>query len=224
MGTTRRLSIVLMALSVLAPAIGRADIPAPFTGSRSSSNAAQIFATDGWANGGFSITWSISQTGTVFEYTYTIRQDTGAPLSKGLSHLLLEVSDAFGTADIWDLSGASLNGIATIVPPHHGNPGLPATIYAMELDTNGSTTPTIKFKSTRAPVWGDFYAKDGTDAGSDVYAYNKDFGKDPASFADFSGFIARPDTRPIIPEPVFFQLGALVGLGGLGMLRMRRRG
>jgi hypothetical protein len=31
-------------------------------------------------------------------------------------------------------------------------------------------------------------------------------------------------SESVIPEPVFFQLGALAGLGGLGMLRMRRRG
>jgi hypothetical protein len=43
---------------------------------------------------------------------------------------------------------------------------------------------------------------------------------DEALNGDFSGSYF---SAPAIPEPVFFQMGALMGLSGLGLLRLRRK-
>jgi len=32
------------------------------------------------------------------------------------------------------------------------------------------------------------------------------------------------NATPVIPEPAFFQLGALAGMSALGLLRLRRKG
>jgi hypothetical protein len=83
------------------------------------------------------------------------------------------------------------------------------------------------FTSTRAPVWGDFYMKDGKEDMSDIYAYNTTFGTDdpldPPSNGSINYKILRPDTyTTIIPEPgTLLLLGSALALAG-GYRRFRK--
>lgn len=178
-----RFGIALLVV-LLAPSVGLAVLvpvgPADLTGSRSTPDASGIVAFGAsigtgicWShpNGGFKILWNISQTGLNWDYSYTVSNASGGALSKGLSHWILQVSDTITEANlddhIWDLS----HSIASDDPrtydpgdPGNSNPDLPAAIYGIKLDGGGLTAPLgFTFTSDRRPVWGDFYAGDGTD-------------------------------------------------------------
>ena len=89
-----------------------------------------------------------------------------------------------------------------------GNPDWPvgAEIAGMKFDKPLElTTEQVSFNSSRMPMWGNFYSKDGKVAGIDAVAYNT--GLDP-SVTD-GAYIPVPDT--VVPVP-----GALL-LGMLGM-------
>ncbi len=225
-------SIVVSAVALIAPSLVAADVAADWTGSRSSSLASQILATDGWAGGGFQIDWVIEKP-SYFTYEYTVQVAT-QPKLKNLSHIIIEVSDPFVVGvDAWDfkvngVANPPADNIATTYEGGGSNPGLPTPpgLFGIKFNTSPTTDGkwVISFNSWRAPVWGDFYAKDGVDGGAPVTAWNAKFGVEPSvSAPDFNGWIARPDSRVYIPEPVFFQFGAMMGLGGIGVLRLRRK-
>lgn len=173
--------------------------------------------------------------------------------SKDLSHIIIEVSSNFTSDDILAIStDASLQqdspSLATHSAGGNSNPSMPEDMYGLKFDlANGTDVESLKFSilTWRAPEWGDFYAKDGTDGGSEVYAYNRGFvssDSDPVVVQDVksilesggtltyeSDHILRPDSVIIkngttppteVPEP------ATLGLLGLGMLAIgaiRRR-
>lgn len=217
------LAVISLAVSVKA-----ADVyvsPGDWSGSRSTSLAGQLLATDKWtsAQGGVTIGWEISLSGDVYTYKYTFRRANGAALTgPGLSHFILSVSPDFGASDIWGTTGAVLEkGNPKVHVQNPGNPNLPGSFYGLKFE---DPTGPIIFQTRRAPVWGDFYAKGGPNSS----VWNAGFGQQPV--ANFNGWIARPDTVQrvsvevdVIPEPAFFQMGAMVGFGALGLLRLRRK-
>ncbi|MHB1191090.1 MAG: PEP-CTERM sorting domain-containing protein, partial [Armatimonadota bacterium] len=92
-------------------------------------------------------------------------------------------------------------------------------------DETSGTVLALNFRSDRAPVWGDFYAKDGKTDGVYNTLYNSGFADDdpiaPATNGSLDGHLLRPDTTSDpVPEP-----GTLVGFITLGgsLLAMRRR-
>ncbi len=179
-----------------------------------------ITATDGWKSAGeagFKIVWDTEfvTTGPYanrWYYEYTVSNDSGGDLAKGLSHIIFQVSEGTTRSDFF---GFSVNELAVTGPrlegpPESGlpgsaaNPGLPAVFYGMKFDQEYDGNEafnaykfTLSFYSTRAPMWGDFYAKDGKSGGVDVYAYNADFGK---PWYDGAYKIAVPDTV-VVPLP-----------------------
>jgi len=225
------LTTVMSAIALLAGGVAAqaADVPVAesfWTGqSRSSLNANQIFATGEWANGGFSISWKITKEAAgYFRYEYTI--PVAGTIAPDMSHVILEVSEPFvwgdsTTYDAWGLSKTPDGQATTYSGNDPSNPFMPGQMYGLKWNTDGWSSGTISFNSWRAPVWGDFYAIDGKPKGQEVYAYNVGFGQQPEG--TFDKWIARPDSRVYIPEPVFFQFGAMMGLGGLGVFRLRRR-
>ncbi len=176
--------------------------------------------------------------GDLWEYDYTLTVGNG----KDISHVLLGVSSDFKLTDLINASG-NWTAPADYTPTSNGNsdPGLPGDIWALKLDSGDPYTGTswnMIFYSYRAPVWGDFYAKDGKSGGDWCYAYNWDFGANPnPSIGPSSGLetdsnghqyaqILRPDTggshwqdTPELPPGAL----ALLSMLPVGLLWRRRR-
>jgi hypothetical protein len=86
---------------------------------------------------------------------------------------------------------------------------MPFTFNGVKIqDFTNPANAVITFDSTRAPMWGNFYVKDGKDKGVDVTAWNK---------GDYK--IGVPDTATApIPSTIL-----LVGAGGLLLLAGQRK-
>jgi len=205
-----------------------------------------IIATDGWDSPKTKIEWTVLEPGTgtgqsggnyyTYSYTFTVPE-------KEISHFILQVSDT------WDNWGVDESGFvegtlvatpkeiflsedATNYGDSGSNPGIPGNIHGLKFEVPKGvdyTTWEWSFNSLREPVWGDFYAKDGTDQQGtiDVYAYNSGFEYEPYDWYDqnnnlynydYYGYIATPDTT-MIPVP-----GAvLLGIFGLGVAGIKLR-
>ena len=103
---------------------------------------------------------------------------------------------------------------------------MPEDIYGIKFDACGNATDvTISFDSDRAPVWGDFYSKDGIIPGAQWCAlYNSGFTSgdyDPFSAAtngSFQNHLLVPDSY--IPAPGAVIL-VCIGTTLTGALRKR---
>ena len=223
------IALAILGASVLLPSLSFAVPVVIDTGSRTTFPGEGLVGTHEWDNGGFVIQWEISfdDDTDLFAYQYTFLDDDSPVLNPALSHWIFEVSPNF-TAN--DISGANF----TIEGPgtfdensSNGNPGIPGSIFGIKADTGTEDVDGVyTFLSTRAPMWGDFYAKDGggTDPATAVFAYNVGFGTDPAAgTTDFTNWIRVPDTtggggQGDAPEPAMVLL-----LGGALLALYRRR-
>lgn len=188
-----------------------------------------ITATEDWDSPITSLSWEVTDNmdgSWNYAYVYTVPR-------KGLSHLILEVSDNFA---IEDYLGTGYPELRLYCPddPGKSNPGLPDDIYGLkfEIPDNGDVLKySIEFDSTRSPMWGDFYAKSGKTKGNDVYAHNDGFTEDDTD-PDIrlklvvDDHIMVPDTviipppGPVIPSPAAMLLTAL-GTGVVAVCRQR---
>ena len=255
----RKLSLIVGLLIVLAfPVAARAVLvgAADLVGSRSTPSGSGIVATDGWAaaSGGLKVSWSIFLSGTTWTYSYTFSNANGSiPATPDLSHLILEVSPFFTSNQIFNANATVVGpqtftkdtetpfsgspssqtdadncaGAITASPGNNGgNPCLPADIFGIKLDKELTT---YLFDSDKAPVWGDFYTKDGApDSGPVAVAWNTGFGTDPTSLTtDFTNWIPTPDTENGFPPGgVEVPEGAtllFMGAGVIGLVAIMRR-
>jgi hypothetical protein len=169
----------------------------------------------------FKISWLIEQQmDDSWHYNYQITDTLGNALRKAVSHFQIEVSPDVSKNDFWGFGGDWFFTDVT----HIGMPF--ANSLRLDYGVEGQTE--WDFYSTRAPVWGDFFAKDGTTGTTDgvmVYAWNTGFyDADPMvapSDGSIGNKILRPDTdTQVVPEPG--TLG-LIGLGLMGLVAGRRR-
>ncbi len=208
-------------LSFLAFAFAGTLFAAPITGSLDSGTGGGLFATGPWAGGDAELNWSVTQLQNGnWRYTYTFAVE-----EKDISHMLIEISPTFTSANVksgttsgWQLGTWGTQG--------NSNPGIPSSLYGLKFGGD-SETEVFTIVTDRAPMWGDFYAKDGRSGGYDVYAYNTAFGgSTTASIYDrVAGMVLVPDTFTNVPEPAILPLfgAGMLLLGGIPMLRDRKR-
>ncbi|HOK94758.1 MAG TPA: PEP-CTERM sorting domain-containing protein [Anaerohalosphaeraceae bacterium] len=172
------------------------------------------------AGEGLTVSWVVSpnEDGS-WHYAYTFTNGDGGVLTMRVSHFIISVSDNLTAEDVFSFSGDVEKWTIGTFGPAAGNPGFPQdkTMWGLKLDLQ-NTQLAAEFDSFRAPMWGDFYAKDGGNPKN--YAYNTDFGTavaNPNAYwqtpVDMDGNplfkVLVPDT---IPEP------ATLLLAGVGML------
>lgn len=193
-----------------------------FSGSLSTPTG--IFATEPWMTDGMILNWEISQNADLsWDYHYWFRNYAGGVPTKAISHMVIAISPNATLRDFWDANGPLEIQIWSGDDP--GNPGMPGSLYGLKIDI---TDDEYFFTSTKAPVWGDFYIKDGTLDRDPVYAYNSSFGTedplDPPSNGSLNNKILRPDSSSVpIPEPsTMILFGSVLALAG-GVRRFRRK-
>lgn len=156
-------------------------------------------------------------------YTYTF--DANSDGKSNLSHLVIEVSDNFSlTNDV--LSGtATYEELVTDPTSPTGEDGSEEGLFGLKFQAD-SNQYTAVIKSTRVPVFGDVFLKDGN-----VYAWNSGYlavdpeGQVAQGTYDGYGWVATPDTTTItyVPEPASLAVWSVFGAAAAGAAARRRR-
>lgn len=193
------------------------------TGSLASGSG--LTGTSNWA-ANMNISWNVSLLNNVYTYTYVFADnDTGQ--KKDISHIILQTSDNFSAANISGLKINDTNGQYELQTwtTQQGNPNIPASVYGLKIeDGPDASTWTVVFQSDKAPMWGNFYAKNGQTNQLDNTVWNTDFliaPSDRDSFNSVGNYIAVPDTN-VIPEMPSSLLGA-ISLIPTALVALKRR-
>jgi len=166
------------------------------------SDGEGITATGDWDNGGFELSWKITDEGDgTFEYEYQITSPDGDGLVEVLNYLILQLTplDADWTG-IFDESAE----VGDWVTPE-------GALFGVKFEEG---TLEVAFVSQYAPTWGSFYATDG----EGLVAYNNDFGGMPSfGDTDFTNWIAIDGVA--VPEPstlvlLLSSIGLVAGAAG----------
>ena len=182
-----------------------------------------ITASDGWDDPSTRFSWAVSDVGVqngnvLWQYDYLFQVTR-----KNISHFIVEVSPDV-TNDQFSVLAGSSAGVQLYGDEGKSNPNIPELLWGIKFE-DGTLTLAASFQTTLAPVWGDFYAKDGEDEGIPVTAWNTGFTIPDPIDGPANGFISnhilRPDTSPVkAPEPSTM---LLLGLGVLGIAGLRRK-
>lgn len=186
-----------------------------YTGSL--SVASDTLIPEDWNDAVFS--WTVDDITNPCYWTYDYEWSSGA---KDLSHIDIEVSETFDfDYDLisWDSHGMP---IAKVEGPQTFNEKY-GSIFAIKWELNENTTSFhLTLVSTRMPMWGDIYAKDGSIGGDiDIYAINSKFGidtSDPIGDGNNEGWALVPNSAVPIPSAVW-----LLGSGLIGIVGIRRK-
>ncbi len=139
-----------------------------FTGNLSIANGG-LMGTGSWGTGPTDLSWVVTDLGGgLWSYDYTMTMP-----SKSVSHFIIETSPTFTLDNIIGIgSNVAIDPnweVKTYDPndPGNSNPNLPGSIYGAKFNiadgVEDSTLVMFSLTSDRDPIWGDFYAKDGTE-------------------------------------------------------------
>jgi len=152
---------------------------------------------------------------THYHYKYTLTVP-----GHEISHFIIEVSAVFGENDFWNEAGPFEVTEINDFNQGNGNPEIPGEIHGLKFDEAWGTAAVFEFDSSRVPVWGDFYAKDGGNPTNQ--AWNEGFARpdppNPPGNGSIDNHILVPDS--VMPEPSTL---AFLTLGGLMIARRRTR-
>ena len=198
------------------------------TAFRTSPVTSGLHATEDWADGGFTIGWDVSQgSDSLWTYSYTI-----TTVRKDISNLILEVTNDGNPFNTYPGTDTDIEGPKLWDIPLSGSPLMPNSIYGVKFDFGGGTGTTYTMVTDRSPVYGVFYAKDGTSGTNDVVAWSNALNTfeywNDTSLTTID-FIVRPDgggwPPNVIPEPATMLLlgSGLIGFAVSGKKKLKKR-
>jgi len=198
-----------------------------YTSSLSSVDGGMNSGGQTWASPpGFQVIWQVEQTDSeTWHYKYRFSDENGCDLSMLVSHMIISLSENIQQSDLFNFGGDVADTEFGMFGVSPSNPDFPEdqSIFGIKLEM-GNDQLVAEFDSTRQPMWGDFYAKDGGQPKN--FAYNSDLGTEVSNLHEF-------DQMPVdsfgnglnkvlvpnsVPEPATL---FLLGLGSM-MLRKRR--
>ena len=230
-----RRAIIIVFLVTLVSQVGWAT-PVEYTGSISKA-AGEVTGVPGcnWMTDNPRISWAVTWTGTSWNYTYDFSVDKAG----AVSFLIIETSPGFTAANMWNFQGFSqaTPGLYTI-DSQGSNWNMPigginGIKFEKFMPDDDSQYISVSFDSDRAPVWGDFYCKDGKVDGAKNAVWNAgftDYDTDPSDApgnGSVGSHILRPDTETTPPPTIPEATAMVLGPSGLAMIvaleRHRRR-
>jgi hypothetical protein len=217
--------IVVSVLVLVGGATLAQAAPTTYSGNLTSADGG-LQGTGGWvSNPSKPVTfgWVVTQNDDLSWHYHYVFDTTGRQGT--LSHLVLETSPNLTAADISNATPGIAAGDPRWYSEHNGNPDMPEQVFGIKFPGTSSTVAIMDFDSVRAPMWGDFYAKDGAKGGR---LWNAGFTHpdvDPVALAQ-NGSVAYhvlvPDTTTsAVPVPGSFLL-ASAGMGLISWVRRRR--
>lgn len=201
-----------------------------YTGSLSVADGG-LTAYGAWDSPSTTLSWIVDDMTTPgkWHYSYTLFVP-----DKDISHMIIEASNGenpFTSGNLFSPSSNPTGWIQSIeiqnFSPNNSTPYMPEDMWGIKFDTSlDVTTVTVGFDSDRAPVWGDFYAKDGYSTCSGWNSlYNSGFTAGdydpfaPAANGSLQNHLLVPDSY--IPAPGAFIL-VCIGTAITGALRRKR--
>lgn len=198
------------------------------------TTASGLFANSQWNDPDTKLMWTVTEGGDglwTYYYNFVVPE-------KDISHVIIEVSETFTVVDnIKTGTTVGYDGPKLYTSTDQGasNPGMPVGgVWGIKWNTE-SLTLEWTIVTDRAPMWGDFYSKDGNSVPIS-YAYSTGFGYDTSATiangnamdADGHAWALVPDTEgggggggSQVPEPgTLLLLGA--GLFGLAIYGRRK--